>query len=182
MAGERLDYRYYPPRKIQPTEAELKAIQDQEAQETAGLIFSVGKTSQSEELEQVMRGVMKRFGKIEDTMKRGGNPPIHQPNQEIRGEAPDLSEIPQWSGAREDVPALDFLKEHYGQWLSAFGAEQDAIYQDQIRKHDPKLLHGVVAQLRWEGQNRKIKEFVKPKSARTDRELAGSLAHSRKGR
>ena len=106
----------------------------------------------------------------------------HQPQPEAPAPIPDLSEIPRWQGSGHDVPALDFLQTHYGNWLSAFGAEQDTVFQYQIRKHDEKLLQGVIYQLRREGQGRQIRDFVKPRSARTDRELerinSTSLKHS----
>jgi len=85
---------------------------------------------------------------------------------------PDLSEIPPWQGSKLDGYALDYLKTHYGKWLSAFGAEQDNLYMYQIRTHDKKLIQGAINQLREEGQGRQLREFVKPRSVRTDRELA----------
>jgi hypothetical protein len=69
------------------------------------------------------------------------------------------------------VTALDFLETHYGQWLSAFRAEQDSVFQDQIRTHDPKLIQGVKNQLHEEGKGRKVSDVVKTRSARKDREL-----------
>ena len=84
---------------------------------------------------------------------------------------PDLSEIPQWHGRKQDGNPLDFIKAHYGQWLSAFGAEQDAVFMDQIRKHDRRLITAIENKLREEGQGRKVGQFIKPRSARTDREL-----------
>jgi hypothetical protein len=111
--------------------------------------------------------------KQEALRKKGGVIFVGQPKPPEIGQPPDLSEIPKWRGRNQDGKPLDFIGEHYGKWLLTFGAEQDAIYQDQIRRHDPKLLRGMIDQLRREGQGRKIKEFVKPRSVRTDRELAG---------
>jgi hypothetical protein len=137
----------------------------------AEAIFTVGKTPhpQDEAIKQMMGGVMERLGKIEDMAKRGS---ITSNIPEARIETPDISQIPLWQGRRQDGRGLDFLQAHYGQWLSAFGAAQDNVFQDQIRKHDPKILQGVTTQLRGEGQNRKIRDFVKPRSVRTDREFA----------
>jgi hypothetical protein len=97
----------------------------------------------------------------------------HQPKQEKAVQPPDLSGIPLWQGSKrgEKVKALDYLKTHYGQWLSAFGAEQNSVFQDQIRAHDPKLMQGVRSQLHHEGKGRKVADFVKTRSARVDREL-----------
>src|SRR2546423_9364805 len=102
-------------------------------QETAKLIFSVGKTPQPEDekLNQVVYGVVEKIGKLEDILKHLGNPPIHQPKPEELGHPPDLSQIPQWRSRKRDGRPLDFLQTHYGQWLSAFGAEQDNVFMDQ---------------------------------------------------
>jgi hypothetical protein len=103
----------------------------------------------------------------------------HQPKQEKALQPPDLSEIPLYRGhrgrRRQDSPPevrpLDFLETHYGQWLSVFGAEENRVYQDQIRGHDRKLIEGVKNQLRAEGKGRKVSDIVKTRSARVDREL-----------
>jgi hypothetical protein len=147
----------------------------------ADAIFSVGKTPHPQDLavNQIMGGVMERLGDIEEIVKSMNTFSI---KLETRIETPDVSEIPQWQGRRQDGSSLDFLKAHYGQWLSAFGTEkkpqEDIIFQDQIRSHDPKLLRGVMNQLHEEGQGRKIKEVVKTRSARVDRELANLLPDS----
>lgn len=70
---------------------------------------------------------------------------------------------------------LEFIREHYGQWLSAFGAEEDRVFQDQIRAHDRKLMQGLRSQLHEERKNRKgeerfVRDFIKSRSARVDRE------------
>jgi hypothetical protein len=104
--------------------------------------------------------------------KKSGAIFVPQSHQERGGQTPDLSEIPQWRGRKQDGMALDFIQEHYGHWLSAFGAEQDAVFMDQIRKYDRRLITGIENQLREEGQGRKLGQFIKPRSARTDRELA----------
>jgi len=96
---------------------------------------------------------------------------VHRPKPEARGQTPDLSTIPLWRGRKQDGMPLDFIKAHYGRCLSAFGAEQDTLFQDQIRTRDPKLLQGVSNQLHEEGQGRKLRDFVKPRSVRTEREL-----------
>jgi hypothetical protein len=103
----------------------------------------------------------------------------YQPKQEKALQPPDLSEIPLYRGhrgrRRQDSPPevrpLDFLETHYGQWLSVFGAEENRVYQDQIRGHDRKLIEGVKNQLRAEGKGRKVSDIVKTRSARVDREL-----------
>lgn len=114
-----------------------------------------------------------------------------QPNQEKALQPPDLSEIPLYRGRRgrrrqgspPEVRPLDFLKTHYGQWLSAFGAEENIVFQDQIRAHDSKLIQGVKNQLRTEGKGRKVSDFVKTRSARLDRELENeSVADLKKTR
>ena len=55
--------------------------------------------------------------------------------------------------------------------MSVFSADQDTIFQDDIRAHDPNLIKGIHNQLREEGQGRKLRDFVKTRSARIDREL-----------
>jgi hypothetical protein len=97
----------------------------------------------------------------------------HQPKQEKAVQPPDLSKIPLWQGSKqgEKAKALDYLKTHYGQYLTAFGAEQNNVFQDQIRAHDPKLIQGVKNQLRGEGKGRKVSDLVKTRSARVDQEL-----------
>jgi hypothetical protein len=107
-----------------------------------------------------------------------------QPKQEKALQPPDLSEIPLYRGRRgrrkqgspPEVRPLDFLKTHYGQWLSAFGAEENRVYQDQIRAHDPDLIKRIDNQLRTEGKGRKVRDFVKTRSARRDRELENASA------
>jgi hypothetical protein len=95
----------------------------------------------------------------------------YRPKQEKAVQPPDLSKIPLWRGRGLDGRALDYLKTHYGQYLSAFGAEQNSVFQDQIRAHDPKLVQDLRSQLHEEGRGRKVSDFVKPRSARTEREL-----------
>jgi len=51
----------------------------------------------------------------------------------------DLSEVPLFVGGRGTDP-MAHLQEHYGQWLAYFGAKEDSVFQDQVRKHDPKLV------------------------------------------
>jgi hypothetical protein len=94
-----------------------------------------------------------------------------RPKQEKAVQPPDLSKIPLWQGRKRGEMPLDYLKTHYGQYLSVFGAEQNSVFQDQIRAHDPKLVQGVINQLREEGKGRKVGGFVKTRSARVDREL-----------
>jgi hypothetical protein len=95
----------------------------------------------------------------------------YRPKQEKAVQPPDLSKIPLWRGRGLDGRALDYLKTHYGQYLSTFGAEQNSVFQDQIRAHDPKLMQDLRSQLHEEGRGRKVSDFVKPRSARTEREL-----------
>jgi hypothetical protein len=112
-------------------------------------------------------------------LQKQGDIFTHQPQQKEALQPPDLSEIPLYQGRRgrlrrgqpRNVTALDFLETHYGQWLSAFRAEQDSVFQDQIRTHDPKLIQGVKNQLHEEGKGRKVSDVVKTRSARKDREL-----------
>jgi hypothetical protein len=96
---------------------------------------------------------------------------VNRPQPEASGQTPDVSTIPLWRGRKQDGMPLDFIQAHYGQWLSAFGAQEDTIFQDQIRARDPKLLQGVSNQLHEEGQGRKLRDFVKPRAVRTEREL-----------
>jgi hypothetical protein len=109
--------------------------------------------------------------KTQTLQQKRGDVFLHRPKQEKAVQTPDLSEIPLWQGRRLDGRPLDFIKTHYGQYLSAFGAEQNSVFQDQIRAHDPKLVQGVINQLREEGKGRKVGDFVKTRSARVDREL-----------
>jgi hypothetical protein len=109
--------------------------------------------------------------KQETLRQKGGVVFVGQPQPPETGQAPDLSEIPRWQGRKQDGMPLAFIQAHYGQWLSAFGAQEDTIFQDQIRKHNPGLIKGMHNQLREEGQGRKVREIVKPRSARLDREL-----------
>jgi hypothetical protein len=95
----------------------------------------------------------------------------YRPKPEEVEQLPDLSKIPLWQGRKRDGMPLDFLKTHYGQWLSAFGAERNSVFQDQIRAHDPGLIKGVHNHFRNEGKGRKLHDFVKTRSARVDQEL-----------
>jgi hypothetical protein len=107
-------------------------------------------------------------------LKKKGEIFSQPPKQEKALQPPDLSEIPLYRGRRgrpREVMPLDFLKTHYGQWLSAFGAEENIVFQDQIRHHDQGLIKGIENQLRAEGEGRKVSDFVKTRSARVDREL-----------
>ncbi|HZA28064.1 MAG TPA: hypothetical protein VE735_00425, partial [Gammaproteobacteria bacterium] len=104
-------------------------------------------------------------------LQKQGDIFTHQPQQDKALQPPDLSGIPSWRGKDLDGNALDYIKSHYGRWLSAFDAEQNSVFQDQIRAHDPKLIQGVRNQLREEGKGRKVSDIVKTRSARVDREL-----------
>jgi hypothetical protein len=109
---------------------------------------------------------------LQTRQQRKGDVFLYRPKQEKAVQPPNLSEIPLWRGSkRERMSALDFLKIHYGQYLSAFGAEQNNVFQDQLRAHDHKLVQGVINQLREEGKGRKVGDFVKTRSARVDQEL-----------
>jgi hypothetical protein len=101
---------------------------------------------------------------------------VHQPKPVEQ--PPDLSDIPLWRGRKQDGKPLDFIQAHYSQWLSSFGAEQDYVFQDQIRAHDKRLITGIENQLREEGQGRKVRDFLKPRSVRTDREVEALTADS----
>src|SRR4029453_11901582 len=94
---------------------------------------------------------------------------VNRPQPEARGKTPDVSTIPLWRGRKQDGMPLDFIQAHYGHCLSAFGAAQDTLFQDQIRTRDPKLLQGVSNQLHEEGQGRKLRDFVKPRAVRPSR-------------
>jgi hypothetical protein len=104
--------------------------------------------------------------------QKTGHSLVHRPQPEASGQTPDFSTIPLWRGRKQDGMPLDFLQAHYGHCLSAFGAQEDTLFQDQIRTRDPKLLQGVSNQLHEEGQGRKLRDFVKPRAVRTARELA----------
>lgn len=106
-----------------------------------------------------------------------GTPQKREPQEEAPP-TPDLSAIPSWRGRKRDGMPLDFLKRHYGQWLAAFGAKEDSVFQDQIRAHDPGFLKGIDNQFREEGQGRKVSDFVKTRSARIDRELESITARA----
>jgi hypothetical protein len=131
--------------------------------------ITAGKTPhpQDEAIKQLIGGVMEKLGKIEDAMGGLSTPAT---NSETKGADPGLTEIPKWRGVKKDGPAFNFFQTHYGRWLAAFDAEQDSIYQYQIGHHDPKLLNRVRVELRREGQN--LRDYVKPISVRTDREIA----------
>jgi hypothetical protein len=107
------------------------------------------------------------------TLQKKGEIFSHKPKQEKAVQPPDLSKIPLWQDRKqgEKAKALDYLETHYGQYLTAFSAEQNNVFQDQIRAHDPKLVQGVINQLRGEGKGRKLRDFVKTRSARVDQEL-----------
>ena len=103
--------------------------------------------------------------------QKPGSSFVHRPQPEASRQTPDFSAIPLWRGRKIDGMPLDFIQVHYGHGLSAFGAQEDTLFQDQIRMHDPKLLQGVSNQLHEEGQGRKLRDFVKPRAVRTAREL-----------
>jgi hypothetical protein len=135
-------------------------------EKTASLVHNIFQASQNhipfeDTLLQQAKGLQQQTG---DSF-------VHRPKPEARGQTPDVSTIPLWRGRKQDGMPLDFIKAHYGRCLSAFGAEQDTLFQDQIRTRDPKLLQGVSNQLHEEGQGRKLRDFVKPRSVRTEREL-----------
>jgi hypothetical protein len=116
--------------------------------------------------------------KQETLQQKGGIIFVGQPQPAETGQAPEFSEIPRWQGRKQDGMPLDFIQAHYGQWLSVFGAEQDTIFQDQIRKHDKRLITAIENQLREEEQGRKVRDFIKPRSARIDREVAAFTSES----
>ena len=116
--------------------------------------------------------------KQEALQQKGGIIFVGQPPPAETGQAPEFSAIPRWQGRKQDGMPLDFIQAHYGQWLSAFGAEQDAIFQDQIRKHDKRLITAIENQLREEKQGRKVRDFIKSRSARIDREVAAFTSES----
>lgn len=55
-------------------------------------------------------------------------------------EKPDLSEIKRYPGFRKAGSSIDWLREHYGQWLKAFGAPENLIYRQDIAAHDQPLM------------------------------------------
>jgi hypothetical protein len=129
----------------------------------AELIFSEGKTPQPEDekLEQAKSGMKERLGKLEDTLKGRGNASIaRQP--EGSGQTPDLSKIPRYGGFRIDGDPLDYLQKHYGMGLSVYDAEQDTIFQPDLRRHDSRLLAAVDYAVGKAGWGLKLGDFVKP--------------------
>lgn len=133
---------------------------------TASLVHDIFEASQQNiPFEEILQQ------KAQALQPKTGDIFVHRTKPEGVGQAPDLSEIPQWQGRKKDGMPLDFIQSHYGQFLSAFGAEQDNIFQDQIRAHDPRLIKGANNQLQEEGKGRKLRELVKTRSARVDREL-----------
>lgn len=102
------------------------------------------------------------------------SPPELKPPLSPSLEPPNISRIPRWQGRRVHGPALAYLEQHYGQWLTCFGAPEDRIYQDQIRAHDRSLVKGVDNELREKASGRKIRDYIPTRSARVDEELARS--------
>lgn len=52
---------------------------------------------------------------------------------------PALEKVPLFAG-RTSEELFQHLDEHYGRWLTYFGAERDAISLDHIRRHDPRFV------------------------------------------
>jgi hypothetical protein len=138
-------------------------------------------------LHEIFGDGQKSISVIEETLQqilqarqqKKGDVFLHRPKPAEVVQPPDLSEIPTYQGRRgrrkqgspPEVKPLDFLKTHYSQWLSSFGAVEDSVFQENIRAHDPDLIKGIDNQFRTEGKGRKVSDFVKTRSARVDREL-----------
>ena len=52
---------------------------------------------------------------------------------------PDLAPVPLFSGNTSEE-LFRHLEEQYGQWLTHFGAEQDQVSLDLLRRHDPQFV------------------------------------------
>jgi hypothetical protein len=161
---------------------ELRKLKDDFREKTRGLsndkkndvlrlVFSVARDIINARPESGITSDEFYIQRAQEVLKRKGVVFESQPKPKEPLTPPDLSEIPLWQGREKDGMPLEFIKEHYGQWLSAFGAEEDRVFQDQIRAHDPKLIKGVDNQFRYEKKKRKLRDFVKTRSARVDREL-----------
>ena len=97
-------------------------------------------------------------------------------------QTPDLSAIPLWQNREQSGMPLDFIEAHYGQYLVAFGAKKDNVFQNQIRSHNPELIKGIYNQLYEEGKGRKVRDFIKTRSVRVDRELENTEYHKKVNR
>ncbi len=68
--------------------------------------------------------------------------------------------------------ALAFLEQYYGEYLTYFGAEEDILFQYNLKELDKRLYTGLKAWLQYEKkQGRKVPKFadiVPPKSRETD--------------
>lgn len=104
---------------------------------------------------------------------------------------------PRYPGHGED--ALKWLETHWGRYLKNFGADKDYLYQDQLRKLDPKLI-STLKTMRYrasiDNSGKKLRDIIPIKSDRlTERintllckdlkdEVVGAylLSHKRKSR
>jgi hypothetical protein len=72
---------------------------------------------------------------------------------------------------------LEWLKVHYGHKLTYFGASEDTLFQDQLRKSDPGLLRALenrlyYAKKRNGGTGVSLREIIPAKTDRSTRRLA----------
>ncbi len=111
---------------------------------------------------------------------REENERLQQAIQEVHGErkvpaSPTEAEEKYPAGA--GVDPLEFLKQHYGCYLSHFGAPETVLYQDQLRRFDEGLFRAVENRLYYlrtkkkEADTPRMKDVVPPKKDRTTKEL-----------
>jgi hypothetical protein len=104
---------------------------------------------------------------------------------------------PRYPGHGED--ALKWLETHWGRYLKNFGADKDYLYQDQLRKLDPKLI-STLKTMRYRDyiaeSGKKLRDIIPIKSDRLTEKIntllcndirndvvsAYLLAHKRKSR
>lgn len=84
----------------------------------------------------------------------------------------DLSSIPLFVGGRGTDP-LAHLKDHYGQWLSYFGASRNVVWLHQVRKHDGRLVKALQHRLVKVAPATKVGDILPTRAALGDEQLNG---------
>jgi hypothetical protein len=80
----------------------------------------------------------------------------------------------------EGKDPIEWLRSHWGHRLSYFGASQNTLFQDQLRKYDPGLMQAMENRLKYErrknGAAPRLREIVPTKADRNSQRLATALA------
>lgn len=84
----------------------------------------------------------------------------------------DLSQVPLFIGGRGSNP-MAHLREHYGQWLTYFGAPRNHVWLHQVRTHDVRLVKALQHRFSKEAASIKVGDVIPTRVELGDEQLSG---------